>query len=124
MYLIFTFSKTVLPDTTLQLSDQNKEELISILENFEFPEAQKEAIFSDSASLRDVIHLIHKDFEQAFALDMNASEEVNTEGTPVPNTAEPENLMLRTSLFDTSVIRILNNNLLLCNRQTESWEAC
>lgn len=100
-----TFSKTVLPDTTLQLSDQNKEELISILENFEFPEAQKEAILSDSASLRDVIHLIHKDFEQAFALDMNTSEEVNTEGTPVPNTAEPENLMLRTSLFDTSVIQ-------------------
>lgn len=99
-----TFSKTVLPDTTLQLSQQNKEELISILENFDFPEPQKEAILSDSASLRDVIHLIHKDFEQAFALDMSVSEE-QVEGTQTPNTAETENLMLRTSLFDSSVIQ-------------------
>lgn len=99
-----TFSHTVLPDTTLQLSDQNKEELISILENFDFPEPQKEAILSDSASLRDVIHLIHKDFEQAFALDMSVSEE-QAEGTQTLNTTEPENLMLRTSLFDSSVIQ-------------------
>lgn len=101
-----TFSKTVLPDTTLQLSDQNKEELLSILENYEFPEALKESILSDSASLRDVIHLIHKDFEQAFALDMSISEEqMQIEGEQTPNTKEPENLMLRTSLFDSSVIQ-------------------
>lgn len=100
-----TFSKTVLPDTTLQLSDQNKEELISILEIFEFPEAQKEAILSDTASLRDVIHLIHKNFEQAFALDMSTAEEqIQTDDNQTPTITEAENLMLRTSLFDTSVI--------------------
>ncbi len=101
-----TFSKTVLPDTTLQLSEQNKEELISILENFEFPEEQKEAILSNTASLRDVIHLIHKDFEQAFALDMSTAEEpAQGEIAQTPTTAEQENIMLRTSLFDTPVIQ-------------------
>lgn len=103
-----TFSKTVLPDTTLQLSDQSKADLISILENFEFPEIQKEAILSNTASLRDVIHLIHKDFEQAFALDMSASEEqVQADGKQAStstSTPETENLMLRINLFDTSVI--------------------
>lgn len=101
-----TFNKTVLSDTTLQLSDQNKEELISILENFEFPEALKDSILSGSASLRDVIHLIHKDFEQAFALDMSVSEEnVQGEGAQAANTTEPDPLMLRTNLFDSSVIQ-------------------
>lgn len=101
-----TFSKTVLPDTTLQLSEQSKEELISILENFEFPEVQRDAILSGTASLRDVIHLIHKDFEQAFTLDMSASEEqVQVDGPPLSNTSKSENVMLRTILFDTSVIQ-------------------
>ena len=61
--------KTVLPDTTLQLSQTEQQDLCSILDNFEFPETQREAITSNTASLRDVIHLIHQDFEQAFALD-------------------------------------------------------
>ena len=60
-------SKTVLPDTTLQLTEPEQQELLSILENFDLPENTKEAILSGNASLRQVIHLIHKDFEQAFA---------------------------------------------------------
>lgn len=62
-------SRAILPDMPLNLSEANKTELLNILENFELSDTQKEAIQQNSATLRDVIHLIHADFEKAFALD-------------------------------------------------------
>lgn len=116
-------SKTVLPDTTLQLTEPEQQELLSILENFDLPENTKEAILSGNASLRQVIHLIHKDFEQAFALDMeNANmDTTNTEESATKNqSAESNAQMLRTSLFDTPVVNQIEQQF--TQLQTENNE--
>lgn len=116
-------SKTVLPDTTLQLTEPEQQELLSILENFDLPENTKEAILSGNASLRQVIHLIHKDFEQAFALDMeNANmDTTNTEESATKNqSAESNAQMLRTSLFDTPVVNQIEQHF--TQLQTENNE--
>ena len=103
-----THRNSPLPDTTLQLSSDAKQELLSILENFELPETQKEQILSDTASLRDVIHLIHSDFNQAYAIDKSETDfqlEESLSPSVLNGKTPDDTAMLRMSLFDSPIIQ-------------------
>ena len=110
-----SFSKTVLQDLPLELaSEAEKNELISILDNFDFPSSLKEAIQNNAASLREVIHLIQKDYDQAQMLDQASIAETEPSAsqteqkiTAAKNSTENEPLLLRTSAFDSPVIKNL-----------------
>lgn len=109
------FSKTVLQDLPVVITEENeRNELISILDNFDFPDALKEAIQNNTASLREVMHVIQKDFAKAQALDQASITESEQTTTPADqdassskNTTETEPLLLRTSAFDSPVIKNL-----------------
>ena len=94
-------SKTILPDMPLNLSEADKTELITILENFELSDMQKEAIQQNSATLRDVIHLIHADFEKAFALDQDMLNDTGSSILPEENLVNNEATNNKTNLPDT-----------------------
>lgn len=102
-------TKTTLPDAILQLTEPEQTELVSILENFDLTETTKEAIRSGTLSLRQAIHLIRKDFEQAYTLDMENTitdaPNANTEQASKNSHAQTNAQMLRTSLFDTPLIQ-------------------
>lgn len=107
------FSKTVLQDLPLEFSTEaEKNELISILENFEFPPTIREDIQNDTASLRQVVHLIQEDFEKAQVLDQasiteNEQSHTETKAEATNNVTENEPLLLRTSVFDNPIIEDL-----------------
>lgn len=110
-----SFSKTVLQDLPLVItSEAEKNELLSILDNFDFPSSLREAIQNNTASLREVVHLIQEDFEKAQMLDQASMEEAEqtsaqSEQTLVTtkNGTENEPLLLRTSAFESPVIKNL-----------------
>ena len=110
-----TFSKTVLQDLPLELSTETEiNELISILDNFEFPVTLKEAILNNTASLREIMHLIQEDFHKAEMLDQESMLELEqadaqpeTKARTAKNETASEPLLLRTSAFDSPVIKKL-----------------
>lgn len=119
-------SPATLPDQTLSLfNESERTELISILENFDLPEELREKIADGSASLRQVITVLQEDYEQAMMLDKESlsgeslSEESISEGTQKPEQQKAENLMLRTTLFETAVVKHLESHLQVLQAQTQ-----
>lgn len=108
-----SFQKNVLPDTILTLSEEQKEELISILDNFELEPELKDAILGNQASLRSTMHTIYSAYEKAQALDEATATEafngMSNENATENNTASKDDTMLRTSIFDSPIIETLEN---------------
>lgn len=110
---INSFQKNVLPDTILTLSEEQKEELISILDNFELEPELKDAILGNQASLRSTMHTIYSAYEKAQVLDEATATEafngMSNENATENNTASKDDTMLRTSIFDSPIIETLEN---------------
>lgn len=108
-----SFQKNVLPDTILTLSEEQKEELISILDNFELEPELKDAILGNQASLRSTMHTIYSAYEKAQVLDEATATEafngMSNENATENNTASKDDTMLRTSIFDSPIIETLEN---------------
>ena len=128
------YLKPQFPDMPVTfLNEVDKQELVSILEFFDLPEEQRESIFNQTLPLREMIHLIHDNYEKAFSLDQQTSNILSNEGnlstiptefttsngeapTETPDAiVTPDSMlkqgtnptMLRTSIFDHPVIRQL-----------------
>ena len=108
-----SFQKNVLPDTILTLSEEQKEELISILDNFELEPELKDAILGNQASLRSTMHTIYSAYKKAQVLDEATATEafngISNENATENNTASKDDTMLRTSIFDSPIIETLEN---------------
>lgn len=117
-----TFQRSVLSDAPLQLNEAEQQELFSILENFDFPEKMQEDLRANTASLREVIHLIHKDFEEAYALDKQNNPSITESDTAIPSSADADTkgeTILRTSLFDSPVIQNIEEQFTKLQQRTQ-----
>ena len=117
-----TFQRSVLSDATLQLTASEQQELFSILENFDFPKQMQESLQANTASLREVVHLIHKDFEEAYALDKQNNPTIAESDNPIPASANADSEgepILRTSLFDSPVIQTIEEQFTKLQQRTQ-----
>lgn len=117
-----TFQRSVLSDTPLQLNEAEQQELFAILENFDFPANIQEDLRANTASLRDVIHLIHRDFEEAYALDKQNNPSITESDTALPLSADADTegeTILRTSLFDSPVIQNIEEQFTKLQQRTQ-----
>lgn len=117
-----TFQRSVLSDATLQLTESEQQELFSILENFDFPKQMQESLQANTASLREVVHLIHKDFEEAYALDKQNNPTIAESDNPIPASANADSKgepILRTSLFDSPVIQTIEEQFTKLQQRTQ-----
>lgn len=117
-----TFQRSVLSDTPLQLNEAEQQELFTILENFDFPTTMQEDLHTNTASLREVIHLIHKDFEEAYALDKQNNPSITENDTAIPPSADADTkgeTILRTSLFDSPVIQNIEEQFTKLQQRTQ-----
>lgn len=111
-----------LPDQTLEfLEESDRTELISILENFDLPDTLREEILDGTASLRQVMTQVQKDYEQAMLLDKESqSLELSEHEISNEDMSKEEEFMQRTSLFDNPIIKNLESQLQ--NLQTQTHE--
>ena len=111
-----------LPDQTLEfLEESDRTELISILENFDLPDTLREEILDGTASLRQVMTQVQKDYEQAMLLDKESqSLELSEHEISNEDLSKEEEFMQRTSLFDNPIIKNLESQLQ--NLQTQTHE--
>lgn len=117
-----TFQRSVLSDAPIQLNEAEQQELFSILENFDFPENMQEDLHANTASLREVIHLIHKDFEEAYALDKQNNPSIAESDTAIPTSTDANTkgeTILRTSLFDSPVIQNIEDQFTKLQQRTQ-----
>lgn len=89
-------------DTILFKTDNDQQELLSILENFDLPEDIRQDIENNTASLRQVMKLIQEDYVKAQSVDR-----MTTEDTMAASEEEP--VLLRTSVFESPVVKELEN---------------
>lgn len=114
-----------LPDQTIDfLKETERTELISILENFDLPDDLRNDIQDGTASLRQVVQQLEKDYEVALTLDRETlsqelpENEIPEEITAGANLSKEEGIMLRTSLFDSPVVKDLETKLQSIQTQT------
>lgn len=117
-----TPSSLNLPDQTLNfLTNSEREELISILENFELPDFLKAEIQEGTASLRDTLLKIQTDYEAAAKIDQQVEASLISEDTTSifdENSTKDFQQMQRTTLFDSPVIEKIEQTLQTIQKQT------